>query len=222
MTRTKWSEEDQLVALYLAKRGSSDPALEDAFISSSGHTRKSLKMAVSNFRHLMGERGLPNVSVRQKKIHKSFGSLAVTDLRRRILIPEDSAPVISQSEPQEVSSSGRRLTESELEKARAILAMTRNEIARVAGDDKSLLWALRRKVYKELVYDERSKPMARRMLKFKLFARQKGLCAGCTRELPEKYSILDRREAMKGYTEENCKLLCSECDQKAQAKRKYA
>jgi len=222
MAKTKWSEEDQLVALYLAKRGSPDPGVEDVFISSSGHTRKSLKMAVSNFRHLLGERGLPNVSVRQKKIHKAFGSLAIDDLRRRILIPEVSAPVPSKTDSQEVSSSGRRLTESELEKARAILAMTRNQIARVAGTDQSLLWALRRKVYKELVYDERSKPMARRMLKFKLFARQKGLCAGCAGELPEKYSILDRREAMKGYTEVNCKLLCSECDRKAQAKRKYA
>ena len=77
----------------------------------------------------------------------------------------------------------RRLSETELDQARQILARVRTEITKVADGDASLLWALRRKVYKEMIYDERSKPMARRFLKAKLFAKQRGLCALCKENL---------------------------------------
>jgi len=88
------------------------------------------------------------------------------------------------------------------------------------GDD-SLMWALRRKLTKELGYDERSKPLHRKMLKLKKMAAQKGLCAVCDKELPEKNSVLDRFEAMDGYTEQNTRLICAECNVQIQEQRGY-
>ena len=41
----------------------------------------------------------------------------------------------------------------------------RAELENLAKGDKTLLWALRRKLAKELIYDERGTPMERRALK---------------------------------------------------------
>jgi hypothetical protein len=53
-------------------------------------------------------------------------------------------------------------------------------------------------------------------------AEQKGLCAICGKPLPERDCILDRLKAMRGYTVENTRLLCRECDFKVQTERKFA
>ncbi len=45
--------------------------------------------------------------------------------------------------------------------------------------DPELLFAYRRKLFKELTYDERSKPSVRRRLKAIKRAEQHGLCAVC-------------------------------------------
>ncbi len=63
--------------------------------------------------------------------------------------------------------------------------------------------------------------MVRRALKVKLRARQNGLCPICGEQLPEKGSVCDRLDAMKGYTEENTRLLCPTCDKKVQEERRY-
>lgn len=221
MANKAWTEPDQMVALYLARRGP-DASIENGFISRTGHGKKSLKMAISNFRYLLGLGGLSNVSARQRKICAEFGTVPVGQLQKMVMAYITAAASEKADSPMPTSSSGRRLTEAELQVARGILNDTRKAIERAAGTDQALLWAMRRKVYKELVYDERSKPMARRILKMKLFVRQKGLCPGCGNHLPERYSVLDRREAMKGYTAENCRLLCPDCDRKEQERRKYA
>ena len=117
----------------------------------------------------------------------------------------------------------RRLSEFELETiARPLLAETRERLIALSKGDAELLWALRRKIYKELVYDERSKPMVRMALKRRKFAEQKGICAICQKELFPKGSVLDRFEAMKGYTSINTRLICVPCDTKVQTKRGYA
>ncbi|MBK8097616.1 MAG: hypothetical protein IPK26_10940 [Planctomycetes bacterium] len=59
----------------------------------------------------------------------------------------------------------RRLSATELEQANAILELVRAQLDSVSGGDDALRWALRRKLYKELTYDERGKPMHRRRLK---------------------------------------------------------
>jgi hypothetical protein len=116
----------------------------------------------------------------------------------------------------------RRLTPAELEDARLLLTMVRAGLRQLAGDDAELLFALRRKVYKELVYDERDKPMVRRRLKSQKRQQQGGLCAICSQPLPEKYCVLDRLEGAAGYTAENTRLVCPGCDVTTQQSRGYA
>ena len=92
----------------------------------------------------------------------------------------------------------------------------------LAGDDAELLFALRRKVYKELTYDERDKPMVRRRLKVQKRLAQGGQCAAGSHPLPENYCVLDRLSAVDGYTAENTRLICQACDIATQQSRGYA
>jgi hypothetical protein len=59
----------------------------------------------------------------------------------------------------------RNLTPDELKEANVLLAEIRERLVALAGDDRALLFAYRRKVTKELGYDERSKPGVRSKLK---------------------------------------------------------
>ena len=116
----------------------------------------------------------------------------------------------------------RRLSAAELAAANDILRSVRTGLATLSAGDPSLLWALRRKVYKELTYDERGKPMHRRKLKARKRGEQRGLCAACSEPLPENYAVLDRLEAMGGYTESNTRLIHQACDTAVQRSRGYA
>ena len=118
--------------------------------------------------------------------------------------------------------SNRQLTPAELEIVRPFLDRVRAEIESLSGGDVELQFAIRRKIYKELTYDERGKPMHRRALKMKKWMQQKGLCALCGGELPEKYAVLDRFEAIRGYTVENTRLICQSCDTKHQELKGYS
>ncbi len=72
------------------------------------------------------------------------------------------------------------------------------------------------------MYDERSKPMQRRALKAFKRKEQANQCAECHGEFPETNVVLDRFEAMKGYTKENTGLLCRDCDYRIQHERGFA
>ena len=115
----------------------------------------------------------------------------------------------------------RQLDSDEREVAKQILADTKLRIVSASKDDANLEWAMRRYIYKQLIYDERKSPMVRRALKVKLRARQNDRCQMCGKQLPEKGAVCDRLEAMKGYTEENTRLLCPTCDKKVQEERRY-
>lgn len=78
----------------------------------------------------------------------------------------------------------RKLTEDELKRANELLARIRERLTTLAGGDPSLLFAYRRKVAKELQYDERGKPGVRRQLKALKWGQQNGKCAHCGQELP--------------------------------------
>lgn len=97
----------------------------------------------------------------------------------------------------------------------------RTLLKNLSNGDNDLMWALRRKLVKELGYDERGKPMHRKKLKLKKMAAQRCLCAVCGLDLPEKNSVLDRLEAMGGYTEKNTRLICAKCDVQIQEQRGY-
>ncbi len=116
----------------------------------------------------------------------------------------------------------RQLTAEELESARALLNEVREKLAQLSGGDSELLFAYRRKVYKELTYDERGTPMLRRKLKDEKRKEQRVLCAACGKPLPEKYAVLDRLNAADGYTPENTRLIHQECDISHQASKGYS
>jgi ribosomal protein L44E len=116
----------------------------------------------------------------------------------------------------------RQLTSEEREVAKRILNETKQRISALSKNDADLEWSMRRYIYKQLIYGERRPPMVRRALKTKLRSKQNGLCPLCGEQLPEKNAVLDRLEAMKGYTEDNTRLLCPSCDKKVQEQRRYA
>ena len=116
----------------------------------------------------------------------------------------------------------RTLTPKELGEANALLQEIRSRLCILAGNDLELLFAYRRKISKELSYDERSKPMLRRKLKAQKRKEQAGKCAICTKLLPDKYVVLDRIRAADGYTPENTRLIHEECDRAVQVRRGYS
>jgi hypothetical protein len=116
----------------------------------------------------------------------------------------------------------RNLDQEQLAKARALVVDILARLKTLSGEDKELLFAYRRKVAKELIYAERSGPMARRKLKAQKRKEQGGLYVRCHKTLPEKYAVLDRTVASAGYTSENTKLICETCDRSIQAERGYA
>lgn len=115
----------------------------------------------------------------------------------------------------------RRLTAEELVQSQVLLESVRGRLSELAGGDEDLLFAYRRKVYKELIYDEREKPMVRQRLKATKRREQGGKCPICQKPLPEKYCVLDRFVAAVGYNPENTQLLCPDCDKQIQASRRY-
>ena len=116
----------------------------------------------------------------------------------------------------------RKLSEDELDGLfRPLIAEIRGALLRLSNDDPALLFALRRKLAKELVYDERSKPAKRQRLKRQKRRDQGGRCAVCGGELPERGSVLDRLDAMKGYSRENVRLICPPCDMKIRLEKGF-
>jgi DNA repair exonuclease SbcCD ATPase subunit len=116
----------------------------------------------------------------------------------------------------------RNLSREELERANSLLGDIRTKLKALAFGDADLLFAYRRKIAKELGYDERSKPMIRRKLKTLKRKEQGGVCPICSKPLPEKYNVLDRISAAAGYTAENTRLIHDECDRQVQRERNFA
>ncbi len=116
----------------------------------------------------------------------------------------------------------RQLTQEEITALfHPLFEEVKGRLAALSEGDAALLWALRRKLTKELGYEERGKPGERKLLKARKFGEQAGKCARCQGPLPEKGAVLDRVEAMEGYTLQNTRLLCPACDSALQAERGY-
>ena len=104
-----------------------------------------------------------------------------------------------------------RLLPEQRSEAEGLLSEIRRGIEELSGDDPELLFAYRRRIWKQVEYDERGKPAVRKRLKKIKRKQQGGRCAKCGEELPLKGSELDRHEAKEGYTRENTQLLCPKC-----------
>jgi len=116
----------------------------------------------------------------------------------------------------------RNLNPDELTLANAFLKDIRARLTALSGGDPLLLFAYRRKIVKELAYDERGKPGARAKMKALKWGEQQGRCAECGELFPLKYSELDRKNAADGYTQENTELVHAECHQKRQEAKGYS
>ncbi len=120
-------------------------------------------------------------------------------------------------------SANRQLSEAERGSLFApLIEQVRARLREQSGGDDDLLWALRRKLAKELSYDERGKPMQRVALRRQKRVEQGNRCALCESALPDPGAVLDRLEAMKGYTKQNTRLLCPSCDTSVQQQRRYS
>jgi hypothetical protein len=118
----------------------------------------------------------------------------------------------------------RQLDNGESKKAAELLGRVRRELDLLSGGDANLLFAYRRKLYKELTYDERGKPTERRILKTQKLVQQDCKCANPECPHADLRSVevhLHRLEAALGYTIENTELLCRDCHIKQQADRGY-
>lgn len=117
----------------------------------------------------------------------------------------------------------RKLNEQELRMTNSLLEEVRQSIQKLSGNDSDLQFAIRRKIAKELSYDERGKPTQRKQLKLKMLRLQKGLCAKCGKPLPllARGAVLDRQNAMAGYAVENVRLICRACDDEIQESRSF-
>ena len=115
----------------------------------------------------------------------------------------------------------RNLNLDELKLASALLKEIRERLTVLSNGEPLLLFAYRRKIVKELGYDERGKPGARGKMKALKWGEQQGRCAECGELLPLKYSELDRKNAADGYTQDNTELVHAECHQKRQEAKGY-
>jgi hypothetical protein len=116
----------------------------------------------------------------------------------------------------------RNLTPDELKHANQLLVEIRDRLTTLAAGDPLLLFAYRRKIAKELGYDERGKPGVRKLLKALKWGQQNRKCAHCGEEMPLKNAELDRKSAAGGHTEENTELVRHHCHQERQAAKGYA
>lgn len=119
--------------------------------------------------------------------------------------------------------SGPRLTKEQREDLfKPLLERVVADLVATSEGDPEILWALRRKLAKELTYMERSTPAARTKLKALMFKKQQGMCALCGNELVQKGSELDRFNAFHGYVESNVRLVHHECHVADQERKGYA
>ncbi len=114
------------------------------------------------------------------------------------------------------------LNEENRSKARELLIRLREEIMIASGGNNELLFQMKRYIAKRLEFDERGTPTERRKLKDLKWKRQRGLCALCVEELPERGAELDRFKAIDGYTLENTQLICHACHRRVQEERGLA
>ena len=114
------------------------------------------------------------------------------------------------------------LSKEQAEKANTLLESVRAQLATLSGGDPKLLFAMRRRLYIRLSYDERGTPAQRRKLKDQKWKEQRGKCAICAEDLPVSECELDRFDAVAGYTPENTQLIHHACHRKQQTDRGFA
>jgi hypothetical protein len=117
--------------------------------------------------------------------------------------------------------SNPKLSEAQRAKADRLLNILRKRLLILAGADRELLFAYRRRLLVKLTHDERGTPAQRNKLKLLKLRAQDGKCGRCGAELPLKYSELDRTKASDGYTIQNTRLVHHNCHIADQIEKMY-
>ena len=121
----------------------------------------------------------------------------------------------------EVKMANRNLDETQRQQAMAIVEDVALRVQALAQGDDELAFAFNRKISKELVYLERDSPAKRQRLKKKVWKAQGKKCPECKLDLELRYSVADRRDAMKGYVAENLEVVHGECDRRRQERKAF-
>ena len=116
----------------------------------------------------------------------------------------------------------RRLTPEERSDLGSLLHEIRGHLDAMAGPNAELRFALNRRLYRLLSYDERGTPAFRKKLKEKKLAEQGGNCALCLQPLELRDSELDRISASVGYTAANTRLVHHACHRKDQQRKGFS
>jgi hypothetical protein len=116
----------------------------------------------------------------------------------------------------------RRLTADEREALGSLLREIRSRLDSMAGANAELRFALNRRLYRLLSYDERGTPAFRKKLKEKKLAEQGGNCPLCSEPLELRDSELDRISASVGYTAANTRLVHHACHRKDQQRKGFS
>src|SRR5262249_38721861 len=87
----RWTERDDIVALYLYKHGTGHIQLSlDQVATKLGMTTASMKMRIQNFRSLDREGGLANAARLSRSVYARFGQLPESQLRAKMVAALDS------------------------------------------------------------------------------------------------------------------------------------
>lgn len=115
----------------------------------------------------------------------------------------------------------RRMTTDEIASVMELFEQVKSSLDDLAKGDQELLFAMRRRLYVRLSYEERNTPAYRTKLKASKLKQQSGKCAICGKSLDLKGSELDRTRAVDGYTEANTRLVHHECHVSDQASKGF-
>jgi hypothetical protein len=78
----RWTEGDDIVALYLSRHGCRFlPLMEAGIAKLLGMPQSSLTMRQGNFGYLDGRRGLAHVAEQSREIHQRYGKMTEPELR---------------------------------------------------------------------------------------------------------------------------------------------
>jgi 5-methylcytosine-specific restriction endonuclease McrA len=114
------------------------------------------------------------------------------------------------------------LNEEQRTIAMSIVKDVESQIEALSNGDDDLRFAFLRKIHKELVYLERDSPSKRKRVKRKVWKAQGQVCAECHVPLEFRFSIADRKEAVKGYVPENLEIIHEECNRVRQERQRFA
>ena len=116
----------------------------------------------------------------------------------------------------------RTLTPAERAIAKKVFDSIEKKLANLAGKDKNLIFAFRRKISRSLIEKEKGTVAEHNRLKKEKWSENNGRCEYGKHKMPTlRGAVLHRHEAMRGYTARNTILICPKCHDEIHTKVGY-